>query len=138
VNYCLDVAENRHVRALTETDAKMVSVTTVSFDMFLKEAFTTLMNGLTLVFADDEESKDPKKLAKLFAASGGNAFNATPSRMLGYLELDDFRNVIKDCKVVLAGGEKYPAALYKRLRSLTNAVPINTYGPTETTVSCNA
>jgi amino acid adenylation domain-containing protein len=138
VNYCLDVAENRHVRVLTETNATMVSVTTVSFDMFLKEAFTTLMNGLTLVLADDEESKDPKKLARLFKTSGGNAFNATPSRMLGYLELDDFRNAISGCKVVMAGGEKYPAALYRRLRSLTEAVLVNTYGPTETTVSCNA
>ncbi|MDR0951797.1 MAG: amino acid adenylation domain-containing protein [Oscillospiraceae bacterium] len=137
VNYCLDVPENRHVRSLTDADATMVSVTTVSFDMFLKEAFTTLMNGLTLVLANDDEAKEPKKLAQLFKQSGGNAFNATPSRMLGYLELPEFADAIKGCKVVMAGGEKYPAALYKKLRSLTDAVLINTYGPTETTVSCN-
>jgi amino acid adenylation domain-containing protein len=138
VNYCLDVPENRHVRALTEADAKMVSVTTVSFDMFLKEAFTTLMNGLSLILANDEEAKDPKKLAGLFAKSGGNAFNATPSRLMQYLEVSEFAEVIKNCKVVMAGGEKYPSALYRRLRALTGAVLINTYGPTETTVSCNA
>jgi amino acid adenylation domain-containing protein len=138
VNYCFDVPENRHVRALTEADAKMVSVTTVSFDMFLKEAFTTLMNGLTLILANDEEAKDPKKLTELIKISGGNAFNATPSRLMGYLELDEFVEAIKNCKVVMAGGEKYPVALYKRLRTLTDAVLINTYGPTETTVSCNA
>lgn len=42
VNYVLDDPENRHVRALTENQCIMASVTTVSFDMFLKEAFTTL------------------------------------------------------------------------------------------------
>ncbi len=37
----------------------------------------------------------------------------------------------------MAGGEGYPAVLYQKLRSITDAILINTYGPTEITVSSN-
>ncbi len=115
----------------------MVSVTTVSFDMFLKEAFTTLMNGLELILADDDQAKNPVKLAELFQLTGGNAFNATPSRMLQYMELPEIAEALSKCKVIMAGGEGYPDALYTKLRKITDAILINTYGPTEITVSSN-
>jgi amino acid adenylation domain-containing protein len=138
INYVRPSEGNRHVMALCKADARMVSVTTVSFDMFLKEAFCSLMNGLTLILADDEQSKDPRKLAELFKTAHGTSFNATPSRMAQYLELTEFADALKHCKVVMAGGEKYSLALYTKLRAVTDAVLINTYGPTEITVSCNA
>lgn len=137
VNYVLDHPRNRHIRVLKEHGCSMVSVTTVSFDMFLKEAFTTLGNGLRLILADDEASKNPDRLAELFARTGGDAFNATPSRMLQYMELAEIRGALARCKVVMAGGEGYPPALYRKLREITGAVLVNTYGPTETAVSCN-
>lgn len=138
VNYVIDDPQNRHVHALTENNCIMASVTTVSFDMFLKEAFTTLMNGLTLVLADDEQAKNPDKLAELFRKTGATAFNATPSRMLQYMELPEMKQALAGCKVIMAGGEGYPPALYDKLRETTSATLINTYGPTEITVSSNA
>lgn len=137
INYVLNDGENRHVRALVENRCVMASVTTVSFDMFLKEAFTTLMNGLTLVLADDEEAKNPDKLALLFEKTGANAFNATPSRVLQYMELPAMKKALAGCKVIMAGGESYPPALYRKLREISDAALINTYGPTEITVSSN-
>ena len=137
INYVADTEDNRHVRALVENACVMASVTTVSFDMFLKEAFTTLMNGLTLVLADDEEAKNPDKLALLMQRTGATAFSSTPSRMLQYMQLEDMRKALGNCKVILAGGEGYPPMLYKKLREITDAVLINTYGPTEITVSSN-
>ncbi|MFI3177398.1 MAG: amino acid adenylation domain-containing protein [Eubacteriales bacterium] len=138
LNYVANVPQNRHVTALVERACVMVSVTTVSFDMFLKEAFTTLMNGLKLVLADDEASKNPEQLAQLFRETGGSAFNATPSRMMQYMELPSIVEMLSKCHVIMAGGEGYPAALYQKLRSITDATLINTYGPTEITVSSNA
>lgn len=137
INYVVNTPENRHVQALVDTQCRMVSVTTVSFDMFLKEAFTTLMNGLPLILANDEQAKNPKQLAALFTQAQGTGFNATPSRMLQYMELPEIRQALTQCKVIMAGGEGYPAVLYQKLRALTDAVLINTYGPTEITVSSN-
>lgn len=114
------------------------SVTTVSFDMSLKETILSLCNGLTLVFASDEQTVDPISLAKLLKENNVDAFNATPSRLLQYMELDEFAEAMANCKVILSGGEKYPDKLLMLLREKTNAKIINTYGPTEITVSSNA
>ncbi len=137
-NYVAPTSGNSHVRALVEGASAMVSVTTVSFDMFLKESFTMLMNGLILVLASEDQANNPAQLAELFEVAGGDAFNATPSRMLQYLELPAFREALGKCKVVMAGGEAYPAILFEKLKRITNARLFNTYGPTEITVSSNA
>ena len=137
-NYVAPTARNIHVRALVDSASAMVSVTTVSFDMFLKESFTMLMNGLTLILASEDQANNPMQLAELFKTTGADAFNATPSRMLQYLELPAFREVLGQCKVVMAGGEAYPYTLFEKLKSITKARLFNTYGPTEITVSSNA
>lgn len=66
------------------------SVTTISFDMSLKETMLSLCNGLTLVFASDEQTVNPVSLAKLFKENNVDVFNSTPSRLLQYMELGYF------------------------------------------------
>ncbi len=114
------------------------SVTTVSFDLSMKETILSFCHGLTLAFASDEQTMNPAALAKFFTENGVDAFNSTPSRLLQYMELDEFAQAMANCKVILSGGEKYPDRLLELLREKTNAVIINTYGPTEITVSSNA
>jgi thioester reductase-like protein len=74
----------------------------------------------------------------LFAETGGDCFNATPSRMAQYIALPSFRDALAKCRVVMCGGEKYPPKLLAQLKEITHARIFNTYGPTEITVSCNA
>ena len=136
-NYLTDAVENRHIHALVADADTFLSVTTVSFDMSLKEIGTTLYNGLTLVFADEQQANNPILLADLFLKTHANAFNATPSRMMQYLELKEFRQALAQCRIIMCGGEKYPDQLLVRLREITEARIFNTYGPTEITVSSN-
>ena len=105
--------------------------------MSLKEYGVTLFNGLTLVLADDTQSNNPLELARLFKDTGADIFNATPSRLLNYMELPDFCEALKHCKVIMSGGEAYSDKLLTRLHDLTKARIFNTYGPTEITVSSN-
>lgn len=114
------------------------SVTTVSFDLSLKETLLSFCHGLTLAFASDDQTMNPVALAKFFKENDVDAFNSTPSRLLQYMELEEFAQAMANCKVILSGGEKYPDKLLKLLREKTNATIINTYGPTEITVSCNS
>ncbi len=137
-NYLTDNQHNIQIRLVKENCSCYGSVTTISFDMSLKETTGTLCNGLTLAFASDEQTKDPLALAKFFIDNNVDVFNATPSRMLVYIELPEFVNAMKNCKVILSGGEKYPDKLLNILRKNTSAQIINTYGPTEITVSSNA
>lgn len=138
-NYVTAHPRNPHVAALASDATAMLSITTVAFDMFLKESMTALCAGITLVFADDGQSKDPVLMADLFAATGADAFNTTPSRMMEYAAFPDLLRALRKCKVLMAGAENYPAALLSKLRGNGefSGRLFNTYGPTEITVSCN-
>ena len=137
-NYLTPLPGNTHIYALKNEGNVYVSVTTVSFDMSLKETAASLCNGLTLVLADEDETKDPLKLCALFERTGGDVINATPSRIEQYMMLDKFRDVLSKCKIIMCGGEKYSPKLLENLKKTTKARIFNTYGPTEITVSCNA
>ncbi|MCK9150623.1 non-ribosomal peptide synthetase [Methanobacterium alcaliphilum] len=136
-NYLSPDPENCYAHAFVNKARKMLSITTVSFDVFLHETFITLMNGRALVFANDDESKNPLELVKLFKKSGADSFSATPSRMLQYLEIDGICEALSNCKVISVAGEKYPPQLHKKLLDCTSGEIYNVYGPTETTISCN-
>lgn len=138
VSYVYPFKNNIHMYALANKAHTFISVTTVSFDMSLKETVGSLCNGLTLVFASEEQANNPILLAQLFKENDGDAFNATPSRMLQYMELPAFTKALSRCSVILSGGEKYPDKLLRLLQQATSATIINTYGPTEITVSSNA
>lgn len=137
-NYLTDHECNPQVHIVKENCTCYGSVTTVSFDMNLKETAVALCNGLTLAFASDEMTMDPVLAANFFMENCVDVFNATPSRLLVYMEVPEFARAMKNCKVILSGGEKYPDKLLQVLREQTDARIINTYGPTEITVSCNA
>ena len=137
-NYLTDNEYNPQIHLAKENCKCYGSVTTISFDMNFKETLNALCNGLTLVFASDEMTMDPVLLGKFFTENNVDVFNATPSRLLTYMEVPEFREAMKNCRVIMSGGEKYPDKLLKVLRENTSARILNTYGPTEITVSSNA
>lgn len=137
-NYLKNHEINSHIHACVTDGSIMVSVTTISFDMSLKEIAVALCNGLTLVLADEDTVNHPVRLAKLMEETKGDIFNATPSRMLQYMDSQEFCQSLAKCKVVMSGGEAYSLKLLERLQSVTEARIFNTYGPTEITVSSNA
>ena len=129
---------NTHIHALAETVHAFLCVTTLSFDMSMKEFGGALCNGKTAVIASEEETTNAALLADLFRRTGADAINATPSRMLQYMELPAFVKAVRQCKVIMCGGEKYADGLLDRLRAAAPEARIfNTYGPTEITVSSN-
>ena len=138
-NYLYPHQANRHVYAVKNEVEAYLSVTTVSFDMSFKEHAVTLCNGKTLVFAGDDQMNDPRELARLMEEHKVDCINATPSRLAQYMEYKPFAEALKNCKVIMSGGEAYPLSLRDNIKTCApDAKIINTYGPTEITVSCNA
>lgn len=136
-NYLYDHPANVHIRGLKELDVKsFVSITTLSFDMSLKEFAGSLFNGITSILADEQEVMDASLLAKLMNKYHAEGINGTCSRLLTYMELDEFCEALSHCKVVWSGGEKYPMTLLTKLQKMGVHI-FNTYGPTEITVSSN-
>ena len=137
-NYLTDHKENRHFHALVNECRTMLCITTVSFDLSLKEIGSSLFNGMTLVFADESQVNDPSALAELMLKTGVDAFSGTPSRLKMFLDLPDFRTALSKCKFIVLGGEKYPPTLLPQIKELAPGARLfNTYGPTEISVSCN-
>ena len=134
-NYIACVEENCPIYKLNHVCEKFISISTVSFIVFLREIFGTILNGLPVVFADDEESVNPLKLVELFEKTGADGFGSTPTRLLEYMELEEIRNVLPKCKIIIVGGEGFPPILYEKLSKYTDALIYNSYGPTEVTIA---
>lgn len=138
-NYLTPYPDNTILYNIKERANCYLSVTTVSFDMSFKEHTASLVNGKTLVFAGDDEMNDPRALADLMAKHQVDCINATPSRLLQYMEYEPFKEGLKNCKLIMSGGEAYPLSLRDQLKTCApDALIVNTYGPTEITVSSNA
>jgi len=138
-NYLTPNPSNTIMYNINERASSYLSVTTVSFDMSFKEHTASLCMGKTLVFAAEDEMNDPRALAELMAKHNVDCINATPSRLLQYMEYAPFKEGLKNCRLIMSGGEAYPIALRDSLKECApEALIVNTYGPTEITVSSNA
>ena len=131
-SYCHELVSNAE-----RENYKILSLVTVAFDTFLDEMLLPILNGVPVVFADDDEFKDPLKLIPLIEKTNANIFDGTPSRLLQYLEIDGLKELIANFKIFVVGGEGFPKHLYDILSKVSDAKIINSYGPTEITVACN-
>ncbi len=116
---------------------RLLSVTTISFDVALEDIFTSLTGGVELIFADDAEIKSTPKLIELINKYEPEVMDLTPSRLASYLDVDKFCEAIKCLKVLFLGGEQFSAKVFTEFRKYGNAIVYNSYGPTETTITSN-
>ncbi|WP_051240536.1 non-ribosomal peptide synthetase [Paenibacillus alvei] len=114
--------------------ASILSVTTVSFDIFVTESWVPLSCGMQIVLASEAELQDPALLGDLLAEHPVQLMQTTPSRLSMMLEQEHSATQLRRIPALLIGGEPLPAALLEQLRVQTNASLYNMYGPTETTV----
>ena len=125
------------VSNLEKEDYKVLSTTTVAFDVFQQELMGSLLNGVPMVFANDTEYKDPIEMMDLIERSGANVYVATPSRLLQYLEIEAMQECMYGFKAYICAGEPFSQRLYELLCENSEGKIFNMYGPTETTVYCN-
>ena len=115
-------------------DNKVLSVTTVCFDIFVFELYPTLLSGLTLVISDELESRSPKLLSEIIKKHKIAKILTTPSRIELLFSNNSYLDSLSCIKEFLLGGEPLPNSLLNNLQKCTKARIINLYGPTETTV----
>lgn len=110
----------------------ILSITTICFDIFVTEFWGGLLNGLTVVIANEQEQNIAQDLSKLCKKYNVNIIQTTPSRYSILLEEDaSFLDTITD---LLVGGEALPKSLLSQLQTFPGIKIFNMYGPTETTV----
>ncbi|WP_197031838.1 non-ribosomal peptide synthetase [Methanobrevibacter sp. YE315] len=134
-NYIANHPENVPIYELNRRCTKFVSISMISFIVFLREIFGTILNGLPVVFTNDEQLVNPLEFYKLFKQHNADAFGGTPTRLIEYLSIKEIQELVKECKIIVVGGEGFPPILYDRLREFTDADIYNSYGPTEVTIA---
>ena len=136
-NYSTADPANVEAYAVANAAKTVLGVTTISFDASLHEIGISIFNGLTLVLADEEQTKNPMMMAELIRKHHIGYVSATPSQWQTWIYSTEFVEAIKQVPIIRFGGEKLPESLLHQMQELTPSRIINTYGPTETTVSSN-
>lgn len=113
----------------------ILGISTVSFDMFAVELFSSTLFGNTLVLANEEEQRSPISMSNLIKNNNIDFFVTTPSRVELLLS-KECENPLKHIKAFQLGGEKFTGKLFDTIINYTNAKIFNGYGPTEITACC--
>lgn len=117
-----------------ETINNVLSLTTVSFDIFVLETLLPLMLGCTVVMATHEEQMELERLAHLCQVHRIELLQTTPARLRMLLDNTRMAEALGSLRYMLIGGEALTETLLHRVRTMTSARLFNMYGPTETTV----
>ena len=116
------------------THKVIVSVTTICFDIFVTEFWGGLLNGLTVVIANEQEQNITYDLNKLCLKYNVNIIQTTPSRFKLLLDNTDDLDFMNNITDLIVGGESLPKNLLHQFNSFNWVRVFNIYGPTETTV----
>lgn len=114
-----------------------LSTSTVSFDMFLVETFISLLDGKTIVLANEEEQKNPISTSHLIDKYRVDFMVTTPSKLDLLLAQPQTCQCLESLSCILLGGEVFTPNLYTQLRQHTHSRIYNGYGPSEITACCS-
>ena len=115
----------------------LLSIATIAFDTSLEDILTGLTNGIKIIFANDDEIINIVELTKLIEDEKPEVMEFTPSRLLSYLEYEDFCKSMVCAKCIVMGGEQFSAKAYDAVKQYSDAKVYNSYGPTEATIASN-
>ena len=113
----------------------VLSICNVGFDAFLLESISALLNGRTIVMAEEAVCNMPSALAELICGYDAGFMALTPSRLLEYLKDAAFGKAMSHIECIVCGGESMPPELYHALRFCSSVQLYNQYGPSEATVA---
>lgn len=114
---------------------KILSITTVSFDIFGFETLMSLTRGLTVYLTSENGQKMTSKIKRIVKDSNVEIMQTTPSVMKFHLENLNDENSLKSLKYIMLAGEPLTKTLVDRIKQIIPNVTIyNGYGPSETTI----
>ncbi len=117
-----------------EAGKTILSLTTISFDIFVLETILPLLGGMTVVLGDSQHQVDPQALGELIVYHHIDMLQMTPSRVQMLLGHEAGSRTLRSVKEIMVGGEAFPPKLLAALQEMNGPRIYNMYGPTETTV----
>lgn len=107
----------------------MLQYSVCSFDIFVEEVFTSLLNGAALAIPSEDDKKDIHSLMKFIEKHNVTMLSGFPYLLA---EMNHLPEIPKSLRLLISGGDVLRAHHVNNL--LAKAEVYNTYGPSETTV----
>lgn len=112
----------------------IISITTMSFDIFAFETIVSLCSGLKVFITDDFEQKITSKIERIISDNDIEIIQSTPSIMNFHLD-NSIINGFSKLKYIVLAGEQLPKSLVDKILLKNPTCTIyNGYGPSETTI----
>ena len=127
-NVCHYVRAFAHEFHPDERDT-MLQYSVCSFDIFVEEVFTTLLNGAALAIPSDEDKKNIEALMAFVERNHVTEISGFPYLLL---EMNHLPRIPASLRLLISGGDVLRASYVDRL--VDRVAVYNTYGPSETTV----
>ena len=132
-NFIRTDGRNQFQRAIAKRCDCVYMTNSIIFDITVQEMELPLSYGLTVVLSENELIEFTEEKKEQLLRYGKPGLVMTPSKLSAYLESKAFLEVLPHAAVIMVGAERFAPALFKTLRSYSNADIFNGYGPTETT-----
>ena len=114
---------------------KILSITTVSFDIFAFETLMSLTSGLTVYLTSENGQKMTSEIERIIKENSVEIMHTTPSVMKFHLENLNNKDSLKSLKYIMLAGEPLSKSLVDKIKEIVPDVTIyNGYGPSETTI----
>ena len=126
----------QQIEYLTAKDPiKIISITTLSFDIFIFETLISLTRGLILYMTNEKEQKITELLETKIKDNEIQAIQTTPSVIKFHLNNIQNKENLKSLKYIILAGEPLPKTLVDQIKEMIpGAIIYNGYGPSETTI----
>lgn len=112
----------------------IVSVTTISFDMFIIESLMPLVLGMKVCLTNTKQKNDADEFCSYMQRTNAKVISTTPSKIKYYLHGKNSSQVFRNIEVIFLGGEVLTQDLYQSIREVYYGRIFNLYGPTEATI----
>ncbi|NOU17175.1 MAG: amino acid adenylation domain-containing protein [Bacteroidales bacterium] len=117
-----------------EEGSVLLSLTTISFDIFGLEVYVPLLSGACMVIGNDDDQRDVNRINQLLEEYRVSVLQLTPSRLRLLLTAGGSKLRFQNVETLLLGGEELPLLLLEEARQAFKGKIYNVYGPTETTI----
>ncbi len=133
INFCNNNINN-YQSCMINYGTRLISTFKCCFDAFGVDYALFLLNGLSLVLANDYEMTHAEDLAKLIKKHNVDVIHSTPSTIKAFCGNEKYVEATKKAKVIMVAAENFTPDLYEFLQEHTSAKFFNGYGPSETTI----
>ncbi|MBQ2670238.1 MAG: AMP-binding protein, partial [Clostridia bacterium] len=118
VNFVNANEKNHEILGYTERGHVSLAIAALTFDVSVFEELVPFANGMTVVFATNDQIMDAIQLRDLIVENKVEVMTCTPSYLLNMIEIDAFAPAVKQLNTVDVGAEAFPPALFTKLREV--------------------